>query len=130
MNQVMTPNTKTTISVFEHKGKKIIFSDYTQCKSQSEMIESLFESKEIMLSDPEIKLSLVDSTNAPIGREYMYELKKLIKEVIDKRIDKTAVIGVTGIKKLLFKAVASVVKNGNVPRACETKEEAIDFLVN
>ena len=68
-------------------------------------------------------LSFCDSGST----EFMQRAKQLGKEIFDSRTSKSAVLGVTGIKKILLNGYNMIVKNKLEP--FDTKEEALEYLV-
>jgi hypothetical protein len=86
------------------KAKKILHVDYSGAKNNNDLISVLQQEVEIERKLEGKTLCLVDVTNAHAGKSYMAELKKLGKEVRSIKVEKTATLGVTGIKKILFEA--------------------------
>ncbi len=114
-------------SFIEYKGKKILYVDYTQCKTAQDTIDVIEGVRQEYLSTSENYLSLNNFTDVPVNNEYMDVVKKYGKEIFDARTTKNAAIGITGIKKILLSAYNIVVKNKLL--AFDTKEEALEYLV-
>lgn len=110
-----------------HNGKQILFTDYNGVKSQDEMIEILYESNEAIKNAPGKVLSLIDSTNATVGPDFLQAAKEQGKELMYK-IDKTAMVGVTGLKAMLLKGYNMFTGMDMIPFA--TKEDALEYLVS
>lgn len=115
------------VSFIYHKGKKIIYSDYSECKTQEETIELLEQTRRMYLSSNEKFLALNNFTGAPANNEFMEMAKKYAKEVFDERNLREACFGLTSIKKILLIAYNLVAKDKIV--AFDTKEQALDYLV-
>jgi hypothetical protein len=111
----------------EYKGKKILYSDYSNCKTAQETIEILEQTRKIYLASDEMFLALNNFSNAPSNTEYVELAKKYGKELFDKRNIKEACFGLSGIKNILLSAYNLVVKYKIV--AFNTKEEALEYLV-
>ncbi len=108
-----------------HKGKKILFIDYSNVKSQAEMISILNESLEIVRATPGKILSLTDGTDAAAGPEFMKQAKEGGKAVAHKA-EKSAILGITGLKSILLKGYNLF--SGDRMKPFPTKEEALEYL--
>ena len=108
-----------------HKGKKILFSDYSNVKNQDELFEIMKESLRMQDETTDKILGLVDMTNASVGPEFMKEAKEQGKSQLHKR-DKSAVLGITGLKAMLLKGYNLF--SGDSAKPFATKEEALDYL--
>ncbi len=115
------------LSYINHKGKKIMYVDYTHCKNPKEMIEVLNEVRREYERTTETFVAIADFRGNFGSSEFMKEANKLGKDILDKRTLKTAVLGVTGIKKILLNAYNAIVSNKLV--AFDTREEALEYLV-
>jgi hypothetical protein len=114
-------------SFIQYKGKKILYSDYSNCKTPQETIHMLEETRKFYLSSDEKYLALNNFSNAPSNTEFMELAKKYGKELFDDRNIKEACFGLTTIKNILLAAYNLVVKNKII--AFDTKEEALEYLV-
>lgn len=110
-----------------HKGKKILFTDYEGTKTQEEMIVILNESIQIAKKTPGTILGLVNIRDSAVGPDYMKEAKEQGKALAHKR-EKSAIIGVTGLKGMLLKGFNLF--TGSTLKSFNTKEEALDYLVS
>lgn len=110
----------------EHKGKKILFTDYSGVKAQDEMLEIMYESMKEVHKSPGTFLNLVDMTGAATGPDYMKEAKQQGK-ILMKKTEKSAMIGVTGLKGMLLKGY-NLFSGDNI-QPFVTKEEALDYLI-
>jgi len=72
-------------------------------------------------------LAINDFTGTYGSNEFLNAASKH-KELFDSKTIKTAVLGVTGIKKILLNGYNAFVKKKQVPFA--TKEDALEYLVN
>jgi hypothetical protein len=114
----------------EHKGKRILYIKYGGLKPQ-EMLDLILTATQMIVEAKSKSrfmeiLSLSDLTGCYTGQEFMDLSKKqgMISLPLTK---KAAVVGITGIKSILFRAVNSVAPNPRVP--FDTVEEALDWLV-
>ena len=115
-----------SVTSISHKGKKIIFTDYTSCKTTEELISKMRESERFTLAQPGEVLSMVDVTGTSLNAEFMKEVKAMAKRSLNGRISKGALLGVTGLKKALLLGFNVVTTIKFIP--FETKEEALDYL--
>ena len=114
------------VSIVKHQGKDIVFTDYTHCKTPEETIRVVNEAEKFLLSYPGKALVLVDVTGARGSKEYMERAKEVSKRVSHK-VEKRAVVGITGLKMILFQGYTRIIK-GNT-RPFNSREEALAFLV-
>lgn len=115
-----------SLSYITHKGKRIMFIDYKQCKSTNEMLNVLEQVRQEYEKSVGPFLTLNDFTGTYGSSEFMNAAQKH-KELFDSKTIKTAVLGITGIKKILLNGYNAFVKKKQVP--FDTKEEALDYLV-
>jgi cytochrome oxidase Cu insertion factor (SCO1/SenC/PrrC family) len=114
-------------SYIEHKGEKILFIDYSKCKTIDEMLKLLNDVRREYEKSNESFLVLNDFTGANPSNDFVEQAKKY-KELFDDKTAKTAVIGIVGLKRLLLNGYNVFVTKKQVP--FDTKEEALDYLVS
>jgi hypothetical protein len=116
------------IDYITHKGKKILHVNLKDVKDKESVLEHLdLMAKFYLESDGNILL-LADLTNTFTNPEVMDKLKHYGKTVFTGRSKKRAVVGMTGMKKILMNAYNMFTKNEVVP--FNTEEEAKDYLVS
>lgn len=115
------------ISYINYKGKRIMMIDYTKCKTSPEMIQLLEQVADEYRKSGEKFLTVNDFTGNFGNDDFMKRAKELGPEVFDEKTLKSAILGITGVKKILLLAYNKFVKNKLVP--FETKEEALEYLV-
>lgn len=111
-----------------HKGKKILFSNYVGCKTAEEMIEVLHKEAETLKAQSNKTLVMADFSNSFANDKYMDEVKKVGNAILKSKIEKTATVGISGIKKILFKAYITFTGQKDV-KLFDTQKEALDWLV-
>jgi len=116
-----------SLSYLTYKGKKILYIDYSGCKTTQETINVLEMVKAEYLRNGDKFLSLNNFTGAPSNNEYMDLAKKYARELFDAKTLRNACLGITGVKKILLSAYNLVVKNKLMP--FDTKEDALEYLV-
>lgn len=116
-----------SISIIKHKGKDIVFTDYTHCKTPDETVQVVNEAEKFLLAYPGKALVMIDVTGAHGSKEYMERAKEVSKKVSHK-VAKRAVVGISGLKMILFQGYTRIIK-GNT-RPFSTREEALEFLIS
>lgn len=117
------------VSWIDYKGKKILFSDYRGCLSSNSMIEVLFEEIEILSQQEGKVLVMAHYDNSIPTGEYFHTVKKMGKEILRNKTEKTATLGITGMKRMLFNTYINFTGDYNV-RLFKDKESALDWLVS
>jgi len=114
------------IKCLDYKGKKIISIDYTNLAGD-EMIKHIEEVTEYYtnLDETDI-LTLVDFTNAFASKKNLEVLKKSGAKNKHK-MKKTAVLGITGVKKIFLNMINSLINIG--AKSFKTEEDALEWLV-
>lgn len=115
------------ISFIEHKGEKILFVDYTSCKSIDEMVKLLDDVRRLYERSTTKFKALNDFTGVSANNDFLNHANRY-KELFDAKTERTAILGVTGVKKILLNGYNIFVKNKQMPFS--TKEEALEYLVN
>jgi hypothetical protein len=115
-----------SISYVTHKGKKILYIDYTKCKTIQETLDVLEEVKKEFYNSAGVWLTLNDFRGGYGSTEYMKKANQYAREIFNQRPARNTAIGVTGMKKVLLQAYNAVVKDKIVP--FDTMEEALDYL--
>jgi hypothetical protein len=115
------------VSFIEYKGVRILYVDYSSCKSSEDTIKNLEEAAKEFEKSPTKILSLDNYNNAYASDEFMKRAKELGKSIIASKREKGAIIGLTGVKVLLLKSYNLFVKDKLEP--FKTKEEALEYLV-
>jgi len=100
--------------------------DYTHCKNTDEMIKVLEDVRREFEKPGGPYLTLNDFTGTFGSSEFMNTAKKY-KELFDNKTLKTAILGITGIKKILLNGYNAFVRKKQMP--FDTKEEALEYLV-
>lgn len=109
----------------QYKGKEILYIDYQNLK-ESEMIEALNEAERIILEDNKLHLQLTNILDAFATPGFMAAAKKFGKKT-NPLTDRSAIIGITGVKVLLLRSYNFV--SGEKLKDFKTIEEAKDYLV-
>ena len=115
-----------SLSYITHKGKRILFVDYTHCKTVDEMVKVLDDVKKEYEKSPGNILAINDF-NGTFGSSEFLNAAKKHKQLFDGKTHRSAVLGITGIKKILLNGYNAFITNKQMP--FDTKEEALEYLV-
>ena len=111
-----------------YKGKKIFCAHFDHLTLEELQVE-VQEIVEYMTGPAEtIRLILVDSTGTIISPAVLNEFKKISTAAGEKKPDKSAILGMTGPRKVLLEIINKFSKNPTFP--FEDKQSALDWLVS
>jgi len=103
---------------------------YLDCREldEKQLLEILDEAAEILkpMTAKVPVLANVESTT--LSTEFMEKLKQLATEVYTKKVDYSAIVGVSGVKKVLLSSYNFLLKQDM--RAFNTEEEALEWLTS
>ena len=111
------------VEVISYKGKQIMCS-YPDGINQQELVEIAKSHLEFSRQNPQYKYMMTDFSNVVIGNEFMKTVKSSL-DVFDRL--KSALLGITGLKKILLIGFNRVAQKQILP--FDTKEEALEYLV-
>jgi len=114
------------ITWIEYKGKKILQMTY-KGETKEGMLKILDDATEIFKNSTEKLLTLDDFQDAFGSDEFIKRAKELGKKLYSVKRKKGVILGVTGVKKILFKAFILFSADKLYP--FDTREEALEFLV-
>lgn len=116
-----------SIRTITHKGNEIIFVDYTGLKGKEASLELLAKSVEALEQfDSPIPL-LANLEDAITGPEFMKRSKEL-GSTFKNKTSKAALLGITGIKKILLQAYNKATGDNMIP--FRDKDAALEWLVS
>jgi hypothetical protein len=113
------------VAFIYHKGKEILYLNFADCKVE-EAVPIIEEAKKVISARPEHSLlTLTDVSNMRFDEKVSQEMKAFT--VHNKPyVVAAAVVGVTGIKKILFEAV--LLFSRRKLHTFDTIEQAKDWL--
>ena len=116
------------IRFIKYKNKKILHLNFTKLKSEKSIIALIRKAERLISKQPwESLLILTDVTGSRYTGKVATEIRDFV--VHNKPYTKAgAVLGVTGIKYILFTAIVKFSKRTNL-KAFESEEAAKDWLV-
>lgn len=117
----------TGVEWIDYNGKQVLYSNYEGCKTPKEMIKVLQEEVEILQKQEGRTLVMANYEKSFGSIEYMDALKDLGKRVLKNKIEKTATLGITGVKEAFFKSYVFFTRQKNV-RLFYDKEQALEWL--
>ena len=114
------------ITILEHRDKKILYANHKDCGAEI-IISTIKQSEELILkmANPDLRL-LVDVRNCEITAEVVEQFKVTAKKIKDYR-KKTAVLGITGVRKVMLIAVNKF--SGIEAKAFDDEISAKEWLV-
>lgn len=118
---------KDYLSVIEHRGKKILYANHQNC-TPDEITQQIKQSEEVILkmNNPDLLL-MVDVRNCEVSEETVEQFKETGKKIKNFR-SRTAVLGITGVRKLILISVNKLA--GLEAKAFENENEAKDWLIS
>lgn len=93
-------------SVIEYKGKKIIYADYRGLTDKEEMIKVLDQGLALHKANPDSIGVITNFTDTYLSQDFVEKIKQDTKGISGK----IALIGITGVKKILINAINKVVQ--------------------
>jgi hypothetical protein len=109
-------------------GKKILYVDYNGVKNENELLKILYEEIEILKRETQRQLILVNIGNSYSTEKYKQEVQRLTKEVVRHKTEKSAIVGMVGLKKIIFGTMIKL-SDGHV-RLFDNEEDAKIWLVS
>ncbi|MFA9393067.1 MAG: hypothetical protein ACERKD_24885 [Prolixibacteraceae bacterium] len=116
-----------SIKYINHKGKQILYIDYSNCSTIEDSLRVLEMVKDEYARTTGQLLTLNNFEGAFGSTAYMNQANKYAKEIFNARTSKNAALGITGIKKILLYGHNTIAKDKIM--SFDTKEEALDYLV-
>ena len=113
------------VSFIDHKDKRIIFFDFSKADTD-EFLSRCEEAKKAVKAEGKPLLYLVDVSGAPLNNLTKDAIKALAVHNNDYSIA-TAVIGVTGLKQVIFNTVRMVIKRNM--QLFDNHDDASDWLI-
>jgi hypothetical protein len=86
----------------QYGGKKLLYVDYNGVKNENELLKILYEEIEILKKETQRQLILVNIGNSYSTEKYKQEVQRLTKEVVRHKTEKSAIVGMVGLKKIIF----------------------------
>jgi maleate cis-trans isomerase len=115
------------VTWIEHNGKKILFADYKGIKDQDELRKQANLTFDMLRRDPAKNILFVcDYSQSSVGSEFMAEVKKKAVDLLKVKSLTSAIVGITGLKMIMFRAYAAV--TGSQAKLFATVEEAKDYV--
>lgn len=115
-------------NLINHQGQQVVFIDYTACKTKEDLIDTLIDAESFIKRMPGKSLTLSDFTGTHGSSEFMAEAKRAGRETFDHKVERAALIGITGIKMILLNGYNLVVKNKIM--SFDTRDKALGYLVS
>ena len=115
------------VQFIQHKGRKILHLNFAECKSP-EVLQVIEQAKFTIKSQPlQSVYMLTDVTNAAFNSAVSDSMKDFVLHN-KPYVVASAVVGVTGLKQIIFNAVMKL--SGRKLTAIETIDAAKDWLAS
>ena len=114
------------VKKINYKGKEVIFVDYSNVKSEDEMIAIIHALKTMVLGDNKKCVFCADYTGSFTQPRYMKEANKFISET-KHLIDRGSFLGITGAKSILLSSIIRLF--GMNFKTFNDKNAALDYLL-
>ena len=114
------------IRFIQYEGKNILHLDFSHCKAE-EILNTISKAKKVIAAQPEQSLlTLTDVTDARFNDAVTQEMKAFTTHNRP-YVRAGAVVGVTGLKRIIFQAVVAF--SGRKLSAFDNVEQAKKWLV-
>lgn len=114
----------------EYQGRQILYQDYRGLTAP-EVMETLELTGRMMTECPTKLLCLSNVEDMVITTDFMARSKELGKQVFDIKTEKTALVGIKGLKRIFYEAYLHFINNKNKQIAVfETETEAMQWLIS
>ncbi|HBU69657.1 MAG TPA: hypothetical protein DEE98_04665 [Elusimicrobia bacterium] len=115
------------VQIIVYQGKKILYANYEGLKSAEKVMETLAEFESVLKSQKEKILVLANYKDTFVSPAFINQMKSLSKTVFPEKVEKSAVFGLDGMKKMLFQAYLVVTRDSM--KAFGSEEEAKKYLI-
>jgi hypothetical protein len=115
------------VSWIEYKSTRILFVDYRGAKTPEEMIKILDEQERYEIKDPRLRI-LTNFEGTYGNNAYMDKVKAYGKRLRGNSSVRQAVLGITGIKKILFEGYILFTGDKST-KTFATEDEAKEWLI-
>ena len=114
--------------IIYHKGKEIIFLDYSNMKDPNEIIQLIQDGSALIRKKPANSvLSLVSIENMFFNNKVRNELQSNVK-LNNPHVKKSVVYGLNGLILLMYNSFLRF--TGRKMKSVKTQEEALEYLVS
>lgn len=113
------------VNFIEHKGRKLLHLDFSHCKAD-EVLQVIDQAKSVIGSQPPKSImTLTDVTETGFNSKVSEAMKEFV-EHNKPFVAASAVVGVTGLKQIIFNAVVRF--SGRQLHAFDSLDQAKDWL--
>jgi hypothetical protein len=109
-----------------HKGKKVFYADYSHMKPE-ELKAEVAAVEPVLCSMPKDSVLSLADVRGTYGTHEAMETLKGITSKTKSHVHKRAVIGISGVQKILLKAINQFTGQETVP--FDSVDKALDWLV-
>jgi hypothetical protein len=113
----------------EHLGRKYLYVDYGGCRTEDEMLAIYEEQAHEMKARSEKSRVLANFNGCSWGSRFMQRVRTGGAEKGKTYLERTAMVGVTGLKGILLDGYLAATGLGDLARTFDDEDEAISWLV-
>ena len=115
------------VTWIEHKGIKILYSDFSGLKKNEDLFIVLEDAvKNFTAAEGKVR-HILNFTGASMTKEFMAKAKELGKQLPLNKTEKDAYVGIDGLKKVLLQAYLMI--TGEPANTFDTVEQALDWII-
>ena len=112
----------------EHKGKKILYSDFSNIRKPEESIDQLYVMEKKFRESKEKVRHMLNFENTAVSPEFMDAAKKVGLGLMPDAV-KNAFVKVSPLKSVLLKGLLLFTNGTEKTKVFDSKEDAINWLV-
>jgi hypothetical protein len=116
------------VSILEHKGKKILYTDFSNIKDPKILMDTMYESDRMYQLYGDNVRHMLNFHNAMTSPEFFEKSKELGKKNVHKCL-KDAFISITPLKTILLKGYLLFTAGTRAAKVFDSVEKAKDWLV-
>jgi hypothetical protein len=114
------------VRFIEHNGQRVLLADYSGPVSEEEGLAAIAECMRVAALQPPKSLLIVTDVTGAIFNTRVVQALKDVAAHNGPYVRRAAVVGVSGLQKVIYQAVLRVTKR-EIP-AFATREEALDWV--
>lgn len=118
-----------SINWIEYAGRKILYVDYRNCRTQEDMIAQLDEVTEVVRDSSGTLLALTNVEGCGIGPDFMSKAKQYARDVYVKKDARHAIVGIAGFTRMLVHGYIAF-SGSQHTRLLVTEDEAKKWLTS
>lgn len=115
------------VKKIKHNDKEVLVVDYGDCKNEDEMVKSLLQAQETIISDNKPYLQLTSLQGAYPTFNFMKKAKQVAKET-PKLAVKRAIVGIDSPSRKILLRGYNMIIGGKGLEPFDSEKDALDWL--